>query len=272
MKRKLLIILMIIAVLSAFGVALAATSDSGSAAKSSQGDGKGGGGGGNGGGGNGGGGNGGGGNGNGTPNPPPDNPPCDSDNHLLDLPKGLLKKCGGTEGPPGDETCSDGIDNDGDGKTDQEDEDCQEPEGPPGDPTCSDGIDNDGDGLTDGDDPDCQGDEGPPGDETCSDGIDNDGDGLTDGDDPDCQDGGGENLCTGAAGDPGLLTEDTLGQTLWDAGLDALSPLTEDPERNGVISGPLSDALTGTPLEVVGDEAGCAIDLLLDETVFPVDL
>jgi len=78
--------------------------------------------------------------------------------------------------------------------------------------------------------------------------------------------------CTAAAGDPGLLTTDTLGQTLWDGGLSALSPLTEDPNRDGVISGPLSDALTGTPLEVVGDEVGCLLDLLLDENVSPIDL
>ena len=242
MKRKFLIFLLIVAVLTAFGVAVAATSDAGSSTQASQGGGGGGKGGGGGGGG-GGGDNGGGGKGNGTPNPPPDDPPCDSDNHLVRLPKGLLGKCGGgTEGPPGDETCSDGIDNDNDGKTDQEDEDCQEPEGPPGDPTCSDGIDNDGDGLVDEDDPDCQ------------------------------NGGNGENLCTAAAGDPGLLTEDTLGQTLWDSGLDALSPLTEDPERNGVISGPLGTAFEDTPLEVVGDEAACAVDLLLDENTFPIDL
>ncbi len=55
-------------------------------------------------------------------------------------------------------------------------------EGPPGDPTCEDGLDNDGDGLVDGDDPDCV---PPP--EDCDDGVDNDGDGLADGDDPDCQ-------------------------------------------------------------------------------------
>jgi hypothetical protein len=39
-----------------------------------------------------------------------------------------------------------------------------------------------------------------------------------------------------------------------------------------VISGPLGDALTGTPIEVVGDEASCAVDLALDEEVSPVDL
>src|SRR5213594_1815199 len=35
-----------------------------------------------------------GGGGNGTQSPPPTNPPCDSDHHLLSLPKGLLHKCG----------------------------------------------------------------------------------------------------------------------------------------------------------------------------------
>jgi hypothetical protein len=107
-----------------------------------------------------------------------------------------------------------------------------------------------------------------PGAGNCADGVDNDFDGLTDGDDPDCQ-GATVNLCTAAASDPGLLTDDTLGQTLWDGGVSALSPLTEDPERNGAISGPLGDALTGTPLEPVGDEASCAVDLLLDEGTFP---
>jgi hypothetical protein len=210
--------------------------------------------------------------------------------------------CQGETGEnPGAGNCSDGIDNDGDGLIDGDDPDCQTPENP-GAGNCSDGIDNDGDGLVDGDDPDCNTETGEnPGAGNCDDGIDNDGDGLIDADDPDCQtptpenpgagncddgidnDGDGlidaddpdcqgppvTNLCTGAAGDPGLLTDDTLGQTLWDGGLDALNPLTEDPERNGAISGPLGDALTGTPLEVIGDEASCAVDLLLDENTFP---
>jgi len=98
------------------------------------------------------------------------------------------------EGPSGDPTCSDGIDNDQDGLTDSDDPDCAPPppavEGPSGDPTCSDGIDNDQDGLTDDDDPDCAppptASEGPPGDPSCSDSIDNDGDGLMDLNDPGC--------------------------------------------------------------------------------------
>jgi len=67
------------------------------------------------------------------------------------------------EGPPGDPTCSDSIDNDGDGMVDASDPDCIAPplvEGPTGDPTCSDGIDNDGDGKTDCLDEDCA--LGPP--------------------------------------------------------------------------------------------------------------
>jgi len=172
--------------------------------------------------------------------------------------------------------CNDGIDNDNDGLTDGADPDCQTPptqEGPPGDATCSDGIDNDQDGATDGADSDCQTPpttEGPPGDPTCTDGIDNDQDGATDGADSGCQT-ATVNHCTAAADDPGLLTTNTLGQEIWDGGGDALSPLTEDPEHNGVISGPLNDALDDTPLEVVGDEASCAADLLLDETVSPID-
>ncbi len=64
----------------------------------------------------------------------------------------------GHEGPFGDPTCDDGVDNDGDGQIDEDDPDCAPPpgdEGPPGDPSCDDGLDNDGDGLIDEDDPDC---------------------------------------------------------------------------------------------------------------------
>jgi Beta-propeller repeat/Thrombospondin type 3 repeat len=81
------------------------------------------------------------------------------------------------EGPYGAATCSDGVDNDGDGLTDAADPDCAPPphEGPPGDPTCSDAIDNDGDGFIDGADRGCQA--TPP--EVC-DGIDNNGNGFVD--------------------------------------------------------------------------------------------
>jgi hypothetical protein len=123
------------------------------------------------------------------------------------------------EGPAGDATCSDGLDNDCDGLTDMDDQDCQVP------PVeiCDNQIDDNGNGLTDCQDPECDqvtfgacdtgepgicsagtltcdgtaigpacvqdnepGVEGPYTSMTCTDGLDNDCDGLTDADDPDC--------------------------------------------------------------------------------------
>jgi parallel beta-helix repeat protein len=106
----------------------------------------------------------------------------------------------GPEGPFGDSTCSDGLDNDQDGLTDlgfgAGDPDCEppppEPEGPEGAPSCSDGLDNDQDEFTDGDDADCKPAE-PEGPEfgNCFDGQDNDKDGSSDSFDPDCEGAGG---------------------------------------------------------------------------------
>jgi hypothetical protein len=68
----------------------------------------------------------------------------------------------------------------------------ESPEGPFGDATCEDGIDNDCDKLIDAADPDCAdgpcvpSPEGPFGDATCADDIDNDCDMLVDAADPDC--------------------------------------------------------------------------------------
>ena len=82
--------------------------------------------------------------------------------------------------------CFDTIDNDGDGRTDCADLDCdgigicEYPES-----SCSDTFDNDNDGLTDCDDPDCQGVSGCPEIE-CDDGVDNDGNGDTDCGDANC--------------------------------------------------------------------------------------
>jgi hypothetical protein len=117
--------------------------------------------------------------------------------------------CGSPEGPPGDASCEDGLDNDCDQFTDGDDPDCVFPP----ETACF--------GLTDCEDPDCEGatdgpcdtgepgicadgtrtcaggneecvqdvpagTEGPPGDASCEDGLDNDCDQFTDGDDPDC--------------------------------------------------------------------------------------
>jgi hypothetical protein len=104
-----------------------------------------------------------------------------------------------------DETCRDGIDNDGDGLFDCADFDCQ-PNGEPiaacqgdgtneaGDDLCGDGIDNDNDGFTDCNDNECS--EGGASfcvensAELCADSADNDGNGFLD-----CQDFGCDAFC-----------------------------------------------------------------------------
>jgi Ca2+-binding RTX toxin-like protein len=78
------------------------------------------------------------------------------DDSLVRICSGFVPPAG-VEGPAGAANCSDNVDNDGDGKVDQQDPDCQSPEGPQGDPSCSDNVDNDGDGKVDANDPDCQG-------------------------------------------------------------------------------------------------------------------
>ena len=97
-----------------------------------------------------------------------------------------------------EDICDDTIDNDGDGLTDCDDDDCA------GDIACSvltetecdDGLDNDDDGDTDCDDSDCIGDAACTDTEVqCDDGLDNDDDGDTDCDDSDCD---GDPACTTA--------------------------------------------------------------------------
>ena len=92
--------------------------------------------------------------------------------------------------------CSDGVDNDGDGRVDLADPGCDGPndddETDPNQPQCNDGIDNDNDGKVDfPNDPGC--DSPTDNDETdqtqppqCSDGVDNDNDGKVDLADPGC--------------------------------------------------------------------------------------
>jgi hypothetical protein len=120
------------------------------------------------------------------------------------------------EGPFGVSSCSDGIDNDCDGLTDEIDPDCAAPP-----EVCNNGVDDNGNGLIDCADPQCDGftggacdtgnsgicaagtnvcqnggqvcvqdqaigTEGPSSSPTCQDGLDNDCDGLTDTADADC--------------------------------------------------------------------------------------
>lgn len=91
-------------------------------------------------------------------------------------------------------SCSDGIDNDGDGRIDQEDPQCFGPYGSENPvvatetANCQDGEDNDEDGLIDRDDPDCTHPQAMEISDVaanipttpCNDGVDNDGDANTD--------------------------------------------------------------------------------------------
>ncbi len=121
-----------------------------------------------------------------------------------------------------------------------------------------------------------------PGTGECTDGTVSDGNGgcvpapaecgageVSDGNGGCVPDTGGEptaaDVCTAANNDPGLLTDDTLGQTLYDSGLN-VSPLFEDPDADGPLSGAIYDGGTDTPLEPVTDEVGCAVDLLIDQS------
>ena len=92
---------------------------------------------------------------------------------------------------PTPENCSDGIDNDGDGKVDCADGDCASASNcvtPSIETNCSDGIDNDKDGRIDCADGDCSNSSScvPAKETNCSDGVDNDKDGNADCADSDC--------------------------------------------------------------------------------------
>ena len=94
--------------------------------------------------------------------------------------------------PPPVENCTDGVDNDGDGMADCDDQDCQNDiacQLPETETVCDDGRDDDGDGFVDCADTDCTNDPvcaPQPVAEICDDGLDNDLDGATDCDDADC--------------------------------------------------------------------------------------
>lgn len=81
----------------------------------------------------------------------------------------------------GSEVCGNGFDDDGDGFTDFDDDDCANADF---ERSCEDGIDDDEDGKIDCDDLDCAGASACL--ELCSDGLDNDADGLVDCQDSDC--------------------------------------------------------------------------------------
>jgi hypothetical protein len=84
------------------------------------------------------------------------------------------------------EDCTDGIDNDGDGRIDCGDPDCDLHPACQAEADCANGVDDDGDGWTDCDDPDCAGDASCQPETDCANGIDDDGDGRIDCEDRDC--------------------------------------------------------------------------------------
>lgn len=137
---------------------------------------------------------------------------------------------GETPVPSEDPQCSDGIDNDNDGKTDWEpevvgdgDPGCSTPtdddesddpsEGGGDESACEDGEDNDGDGKVDMNDPGCtdsqdddetdQSGGGGTNDNACEDGEDNDNDGKVDMDDPGCTDSNDDDETDPSGGDSG---------------------------------------------------------------------
>ncbi|MSP71169.1 MAG: hypothetical protein EXR76_03065 [Myxococcales bacterium] len=109
--------------------------------------------------------------------------PC-SDGPDLDG-DGIDDDCAAGQPAPAEFACSNGADDDEDGRVDRQDPDCQnerdDNEAGREVSTCVDGFDNDGDGKTDADDEQC----GRV--ELCDDGEDNDGDGASDLDDADCR-------------------------------------------------------------------------------------
>jgi MYXO-CTERM domain-containing protein len=104
---------------------------------------------------------------------------------------------------PAVEDCTNGIDDDEDGAADCDDEDCAaEPACQIPDEDCSNGLDDDQDGDADCDDADCAEFPAclPPPPENCNNGLDDDQDGALDCDDSDCTD---EAICQAYSGGGG---------------------------------------------------------------------
>jgi alpha-tubulin suppressor-like RCC1 family protein len=91
----------------------------------------------------------------------------------------IQRDCGGPCGTC-ETSCTNGVDDDGDGLAD-----CLDPECPPcpGETSCTNGVDDEGDGLVDCLDPECP---RCPAEASCTNGLDDDGDGLVDCRDSEC--------------------------------------------------------------------------------------
>jgi hypothetical protein len=149
----------------------------------------------------------------------------------------------GTVSPPESETdCADGIDEDEDGFTDCEDDDCAE-DAACVETDCSDGVDNDGDGAMDCEDDDCADDAACAVETDCGHGVDNDGDGSIDCDDTDCEGAAECAVCededlgtaTGDAVASGVNTgmgDDSSGSCIYGTLAEDVAFLWEAPEDN----------------------------------------
>lgn len=163
-------------------------------------------------------------------------------------------------------------DSDGDGKPDDTDN-CPDVANPGQEDSDNDGV---GDACEQAPPPDRDNDGVPDETDNCPDTPnpgqeDADGDGTGDA----CEDATpppplGDDPCSAAAGDAGLSGEGTIGQQLADNGL-IVSPVTEDPDGNGAVSGAIKDGGEGTEAEILTDEIGCLVDFLVDEEVAPLD-
>ena len=103
----------------------------------------------------------------------------------------LTVSAAGAGTPTTETSCTDGVDNDGDGQIDCADSDCATNPAcqvPTTETSCTDGIDNDHDGQIDCADSDCATNPAcrPTTETSCTDGVDNDGDGKVDCADSDC--------------------------------------------------------------------------------------
>jgi hypothetical protein len=106
--------------------------------------------------------------------------------------------------------CTGGLDEDGDGLTDCQDDDCSDDEACFSEDVCDDEQDNDGDGQTDCEDPDCEQAGVCIPDEDCTNGLDDDLDGQTDCDDTDCL---GEAVCVPETECENDIDDDLDGET-----------------------------------------------------------
>ena len=155
-------------------------------------------------------------------------------------------------------SCVDGIDNDGDGQIDDGDTNCARADAVFESGECQDGEDNDGDELIDSLDPDCTdaaGDYDPTDTDegsACSDGIDNDGDGWTD----------WKDLNLDGIPDPGSDPGCTDGASSSEGGFDSTYDCNDgiDSDFDGLIDSDDPGCETADDLSEAGDTCSDGID------------